>query len=475
MTPANLLAVVRMRWLLIAFVVLVTAATATGVSLSMPKKYVATASVVVDARPDPISALIYPGLAGPSFMNTQFDILNSDRVALRVVRDLKLDEDEANRQRWQQNMEGKGSIEQWLVAVLRGNVDIKASKDSNVVTVSYQVDDAQSAADIANAYVQGYINTTLELRVDPARQYAAYFNQQTQAARQALETAQTKLSKFERDNGIIASDQRLDVESARLNELSSQLVAVQALATESSSRQSVAGGTSADRLQEVLTNPTINQIKADLSRAEARLQELSARFGDNHPQLQEARASVTDLRSRLDTETRRVSGGAIVANTINQQREAGIRTALEAQRAKVLRMKALRDEAAVLQREVESAQRAFEGVTARLNQTSLESQSTQSNASILTRAEPPVNAAFPRTRINAALGLVVGTVLGLGLALMLEFHDRRLRVVEDIGTVLQLPLLGVIPGADGTAGARQRMDMKLKLLGLRIPAARERS
>lgn len=471
MSLANLLAVFRVRWLLIAFMVLLTAATAYGVSLAMPKRYVATASVVVDARPDPISALIYPGLVGPSFMNTQFDIISSDRVALRVVRDLKLDEDPELREKWEKSTGGDGSIEQWLVAGLRGNVDVKASKDSNVVVVSYRAHDPQVAADTANAYVQGYINTTLELRVDPARQYTAYFDQQTKLARQTLEAAQTKLSKFERDNGILANDQRLDVENSRLNELSSQLVAVQALATESSSRQTAAGGAGADRMQEVLSNPTVNQIKADLSRAEAKLQELSTRFGDNHPQLQEARASVADLRTRLDSETRRVSGGASVANSINVQRESGIRAALEAQRGKVMRMKVMRDEAAVLQREVESAQRAFEGITTRLTQTSLESQSTQSNASMLTRAVPPMNAAFPRTRINVALGLAVGIVLGLGFALLLEFLDRRVRVVEDVGTALQLPILGVIPKSDvrGPGRARRLVDMELRLLGVRRP------
>ena len=62
----------------------------------------------------------------------------------------------------------------------------------------------------------------------------------------------------------------------------------------------------------------------------------------------EAKASIAELRSRLDAETRRVTGGVGVTNTINRQREAEVRAALEAQRAKVLRLKAVRDEGAVL-------------------------------------------------------------------------------------------------------------------------------
>jgi uncharacterized protein involved in exopolysaccharide biosynthesis len=286
----------------------------------------------------------------------------------------------------------------------------------------------------------------VDLRVDPARQYSSFFEQRSKAARDALEKAQTRLSAFEREKGIIASDERLDVENARLNELSTQLVMAQAMSAESNSRQ---GHASADS-QEVLNNPLIAGIKADLSREEAKLQELSSRLGDNNPQVIQSKATVNSLRSRLDTETKRIMSGAGVTNSVNRQREGQIRAELEEQRAKVLKMKSVRDEGGVLLRDVENAQRAYDAVLQRLNQTSLESQTTQSNISVLSEASVPTEPASPKIVLNTLLSLVVGLMLAAGAAFGLELMDRRVRSVEDISTAVGLPVLGVLPKPNAT-------------------------
>lgn len=469
MTLANFIAIVRARLRLLLLVMGVTVVTAVVISMMLPKKYMAVASVVLDAKPDPVSALIYPGLASPAFIATQVDVLGSDRVALRVVRDLKLTESPEIRQQWQDATDGAGTVEQWLVETIKKSVDIQPSKESNVISVAYKAPDPRFAAALANAFVQAYIATSLELRVNPAKQYNSFFDDQAKAARATLEAAQTKLSNFQRQNGIVVNDERMDVEMARLNELSTQLVTFQAMTAESSSRQAQATGASADRLQEVLNNPVIGQLKSDLNRSEARLQELSTRYGDNHPQVVEARANIAELRSRVESETRRVSGGATVANTINRQREADTRAALEAQRAKVLRLKAMRDEGAVLLRDLEGAQRAFEGVSARLTQSGLESQSTQSNVSVLSPAVAPIKPSSPNVLLNTALSVVVGLLLGTGIALLLELRDRRVRGVADVMEVLQLPILGVMP-KPGTrrTGPQRLLGMEQRVLGSNV-------
>lgn len=466
MTLANFIAIVRARLWILLLVTGVTVVTAVVISFLLPKKYVAIASVVLDAKPDPVSALIYPGMASPAFIATQVDVLGSDRVALRVVRDLKLTESPEIRQQWQDDTEGQGTVEQWLIGTLKTSVDIQPSKESNVISVAYKAPDPRFAAALANAYVQAYIATSLELQVGPAKQYNTFFDDRAKAARAALEAAQTKLSSFQRQNGILVDDERLDVETARMNELSSQLVALQGLSAESSSRQAQAGGASADRLQEVLMNPVIGQLKADLARSEARLQELSTRYGDNHPQVVEARANIAELRARVEAETRRVTGGTVVTNTINRQRVADTRAALEAQRVKVLRMKAMRNEGSVLQRDVDSAQRAFEGVSARLTQSGLESQTTQSNVNVLSPAMAPIKPSSPNILLNTALSIVVGLIFGTGLVLLLELRDRRVRGIQDVIEALKLPILGVMP-KPGTrrSGPRRLLGMEQRVLG----------
>lgn len=449
MTFGQFLSILRARWWVVVLVLGLTVATTLAVSLMLPKQYEATASVVVDFKPDPITAAVYGGMPSPAVMATQVDIIGSERVALRVVRTLKLNENPGIRAQWQEDAKGEGTVEQWLITLFQKSLDVQPSRESSVIRIAYRAPDPRFAAGLANAFAQAYIDTSLELRVNPARQYSGFFDQQVKDLREALEKAQARLSSFQKDNGIIASDERLDVENARLNELSSQLVALQAVSAESRSRQAQANSASGERLQEVLNNPVVGALKADISRGEARLKELNSRLGDNHPQVIETRANLGELRARLEAETRRVTGGVGVTNTINTQREAEVRNALAAQRDKVLRMKAVRDEGLVIQRDVENAQRSYDAVQARFAQTSLESQTTQSNVNILTQAVPPVEHASPKVWLNALLALVLGGLLAVGTALLLEMIDRRVRSVEDVVTALNLPVIGVLPRPGG--------------------------
>lgn len=445
MSFIQFLSILRARFWVALGVLGLTVATTVVASLLLPKQYSSSASVVVDIKPDPVSVMAFPQMAMPGFMATQVDIIQSDRVALRVIRELRLDQNAELRTQWQQATQGQGSFEQWLADNLQRKLDVKPSRESSVIHIGYTAPDARFAAGLANAFAQAYIATTLELRVDPARQFTTFFTTQGKEAREALERAQAKLSAYQRDKGIIATDERLDVENARLNELSSQLVQLQALSSDSRSRQAQAQGGAADKMHEVLNNPLIGGIKAELSRNEARLQELNARLGDNHPQVIEARANIAALRQRVETETRRVSGGVAITSTINAQREAQVRHELAAQRAKLLQMKATRDEGQVLVREVESAQRAYDTLMARMNQTSLESQTTQSYVNMLSTASPAAEHSSPKLLLNTALSIFLGTLLAVGTALMLELTDRRVRATTDVVEALGLPVLGVLP------------------------------
>jgi polysaccharide biosynthesis transport protein len=466
MTFGQFLSILRARWWLALLILVITVVATLLVSLSLTKQYKATASVVVDFKPDPITAAIYGGSGSPAQMATQVDIIKSDRVAERVVKNLKLNENPQIRKQWTDETQGVGTIESWLAGVFQKSMDVEPSRESSVITISYKAADPRFAAALANAFVQAYIDTTLELRVDPARLYSNFFENRSREARDALEKAQSKVSKFQAEKGIIATDERLDVENARLNELSSQYTTLQAIQAESASRQTQAQGANAERLPEVLNNSIIGQLKADINRGEAGLQQLGTRLGDKHPQVLELRANLAELRQRLAAETARVTGGVGVNNTINRQRVADLRASLDAQRTKVLGMKAVRDEGLVLLREVENAQRTYDAILARFTQTSLESQSTQSNVNQLTQAVAPSEASSPRVVLNTILSFVIGGLLAVAVVLLLELRNRRVRSMGDVVAALDLPVIGVLPGPGSRAriGARRITSLQQRLM-----------
>lgn len=446
MNFVQFLAILRARYKLALGVFGVIVLVALVLSLVWPKSYTASASVVIDAsKPDPLAAVLYPGGMNPSVIATQIDVIQSDRVAFKVVRNLKLTENPQIREQWQDATKGEGSIEQWLGTVFQRALDVKPSRESNVVTVTYKAADPKFAAALANAFVQAYLETNIEMKVEPARLYSSFFDQRAKEARDVLEKAQSRLSEFQKEKGIIATDERLDVENARLTELSSQYVGLQSLASDSVSRQAAARGNGADRMQEVLNNPLIAGLKADQARLEAKLQELTAKLGDKNPQVIETRANLAELKTRIDSETVKVGSSLGIANSINQQRAGEIKAQLEAQRAKVLQMKAVRDDGAVLVRDVENAQRTYDQVMARLNQSTMESLATQSNVSVLSQAVAPITPTSPRLTLNMAVAVFAGTLLAVALVIAMEMLDRRVRSAEDVAQAVALPILGVLP------------------------------
>ncbi|MFG6487517.1 chain length determinant protein EpsF [Roseateles sp. BYS78W] len=435
-------------------------------SFVLPKRYTAVASVVVDVKPDPLSAIAYQSLMTPGVIATQIDILQSDRVGRRVVRALKLTEVPQFREQFQNDKNGEGDIESWLVDRLQKDLDVKPGRESSVINVSYKAADPRFAAGLANAFVQAYLETAVELRTDPAKQYSNFFDVRAKQAREELEKAQNKLSAFQNENGFIMTDERMDVENQRLTELTSQLVLTQSLSAEASSRQVQANSGSGDKLQEITSHPVVAALRADLSRSEARLQEISARLGDKNPQVVELQANINELRQRIDAEVKRLTVGVNVNGNISRQREAQLRAEVEAQRARVLRLKQVRDEGAVITRDIENAQRNYDNIMQRQSVTSIESQATSSNASLLTSAAPPIDPSFPKIPLNIALGIFVGGLLAVGVVMATELRDRRVREIDDVRELLGLAVIGVLPGANSkrSAGAADGVQGQ-RLLG----------
>ncbi len=421
MTLSQFLVILRGRLLLVVSILGGVVALTIVASLVLPKKYTASAAVVVDVKsPDPISGTMLHAMVMPGYMATQRDIITSERVADKAAQLLKV--------------EARG---------LQKKLDVKPSRESNVIEISYRASDPAFAAAAANAFAQAYIDASIELRVEPARQYARWFGEQDQTLRDNLDKAQARLAAHQQKYGIVAGEERLDSELVRLNDLSAQLTVVQGQAAEAKSKRLT--GSAAASLPEVVQNPLITTLKGDVARQEARLQELAGNLGRNHPQYRRMEAELASLRNRLEAETRVIASGFGTSAAASKDKEAELAAAIAAQKKKVLGIRQAREELAALQRDLDIAQKAYEGVTQRLIQSRLESQVVQSNVSILAPAREPTEPSFPNLLLNIVAGIVLGTFGALGAALVLELIDRRVRSAHDVAEMLQIPVLGEVP------------------------------
>lgn len=446
MTFNQFIAILKARWRMVVIVLALIVVSVVALSMVWPKQYTARAMIVVNSggAPDPINGTLMANNLLPTYIATQLGVITSDRVTRKVIRALGLDRSPEMREKWQDATDGEGSFEGWLSELLLEHLSVAPTRDSSVIMLSYTGTDPRFAAALVNSYVAAYLETNLELRVEPARQFKTMFDEQVKQARTELEAVQTRLSGYQQSKGLIANDERLDIENVRLAELSSQVTALQSLVAESKNRRAQAGS----NLPEVINNAVVAGLRANIANVSAQLNEAEAKYGAAHPTVQQYKANLAELNSKLNSEIARVSSSVGVSDTVNRAREAELRAALNAQREKVLRLKEQRDEAAVMLRDVENAQRNYDLLLARYAQTNLESQNSQTNVSVLQTADPPFEPSSPRIVLNTLAAIFVGGLVGLGAALVTEILRRRVRTEDDFVNDLGVPLLGTMPPAD---------------------------
>lgn len=419
---------------------LATVAVVSVVSFVLPRQYVATASLVFDFRPDPVAGAVMPGAGLPGYLNTQADILQSDRVAIRAVKLLKLSQNPEAVDSWKEATGGKTPLENYYAQLLLAGLQVKPGKGTNVLSLTYTATDGQFAAAVANAFAQAFVDVNVELRVEPARQYASWFDDRLKVLRADLERAQAKLSAYQQQKGIVITDERLDAETSRLNALMTQLTEIEGVKATVASRQKNSGG---QYSPDVMESTVIQGLRAEIAKAEARLAELDATQGRNHPQFRQAQAQVNGLKQQMAEEMRQAAGATATAGRVASQKEVELKNAVDEQKKRLLELRAERDAMAILVRDVESAQRAYDAVAQRISLSQLESQMQQSNVSILSPAIEPDEPAKPRILVNILASIVAGGLFGLGAALGLEKLDRLARTPEDL-VVEGVPVLAVM-------------------------------
>jgi chain length determinant protein EpsF len=448
-----------------AFVITLAAVilAAIAVALVVPKKYVATSTVMLDARDEQsMSPSTRATLRDRNYMSTQVDLIKSGRVGVQVVKDLKLAQKPGMREAWEKATGGAVPIDEWIAGNLveKVRVDIPGS---NVITIQYSSSDPKSAAAVANGFAKAYQETVLALRTGPSREAAEWFEGQLRTMRAQLQQSQSKMASYQKAKGITSVDERTDIETARLDALSSQYSAARNATYDAVSRYKQArelvgsaatGGSAAaiEAMPEILANSHLNGLKVDLTRLEQRFEQESTVLGEKHPQFQRTKAEIQTLRDKIASEVKRVVASLGNAVETAKKREAELKAAVEAQNARVISMKDARIELASMNADVANAQRSYDAVLARYMTNKIESSAKSTNVALLTPAIEPLEPAQPKVGLISGLAVLIGAMLAAAVVFVLESMDRRVRTRADLETRLAVPSLGRLSRWQPTGG-----------------------
>jgi uncharacterized protein involved in exopolysaccharide biosynthesis len=447
MSIVQFLRILLARWKLILATALACFAVATTIAMLLPKRYPATARVMFEAKTDPVTGQVLLGGKGSTYLGDQIQIIKDMRVAGSVVDRLGLANDPGLVAAYESSgrTAEDGGIRAWLGQQIIDNTEANMVRGSSIMEISYQTDDPERAKAIVGVIREAYIGESLRLRTDPAGRTGAWYQEQTNKAREDLTKAETVLADYMRENNITMVN-GIDSESAKLASLQAALQQAQGM--EGTNTMS-----SATRL---VTDPVADQLAIQLAQVEDELALAGARLGTEHPGYKAILARRNTLQKQVSQARARSQQSVSAMSGAVKQSVADLTRQVEAQAKVVLDRKPVLDELVRLAREVEMKRTQYEEANKQADQLKLASDQSEPGITVMGDPVASKTPSYPKVGLVALVSAALGLGLGLVMALLIEFVARRVRGHEDLAFASGAPVLAIV-------GSRQPSSLRLKL------------
>lgn len=382
-------------------------------------RYEAQSRVMLDViKPDPVTGEVMATAFLRAYGKTQVELVKDQQVANRVIQDLGWASDPAIQGLYEGRRFGRSlSFPQWAAKVIMSGADAKLIEGSNILEISYTSGSPTRAKAVADALRNAYIDQSLQSRQDAARKNANWYEAQAEKSKAILLEAESRRAKFERENGVLLQDNKIDVDSARLA----------ALATQGS------GPMIAPAVGEPPSATQLAQVQGEIAEA-------SKALGPNHPTLQALKAREAALSQQVARERSQAASAANVA--AGAARVTG--GMLDAQKAKVMNQREKVERARLMQDEIDLRRDQYAKAMARAAQFRQEAEVADSGVVPLASAVTPQSPVFPKKPLVLGGATFGGFGLGLVLALILELIGRRVRSADDLRALVDAPVLATI-------------------------------
>ncbi len=436
----------KRRWTVITAVLVLTTV-AVLASFRMTPVYRATARVELEAETPMVQSLneVYQKAeTDDAFLQTQIQVLKSDKLAWRTIEELRLAENPA--------FAGGTRMGQWdaekaklrLIEVFRGRLNVQLVPRTRMLLVGFENPDPRLAAQVASALVNNYVDYNFREKYDATRQVSGFMEQQLDELKAKVEKSQQALVQYERQHEIVNTGEKQNVLEQMLSDVSRDLTTAESerIQRESLYRQvtdnraQVAALAHSDLLQK------LEEKKADLR---GQYTEVTTQYGPKFPrairleqQLAEYQGQITREQNRVIERLRHDYNAAVGRENLAAQ-------AFARQKEQLGKLNQLLVQHNILQRDFESNQQLYQNLLQRLKDATVSAGLRSTNIHIVDSALPPTSPIRPRKALNIALGLLGGLVLGIMGAFAQEGLDRSVNSADQIESLLFTPALAVIP------------------------------
>ena len=438
--------VIRIRLPLIFLVFVLVVGTASIITYLMPSRYMS--SVTMQIKESDTSLQVFGRDAAerfdPHFVTTQFEIIQRKEILYPVIENLQLD------RKWGVNSRDLA------YSMLRKRLNMRELRNTDLIQISVLDQDRNQAADITNAIAEEYqrrriaeqqqwMNRSLiQLQDEVGKQRRKVDELRDTAARIRVQHAINDLNPESVQDPMQARERVLLSEEEQVNNERLKVTVLRA-------KQDQVSWMTDDQIMRSIRaldieDPTILQVLPAYQEAiseEARL--LNSGLGVNHPTVKALRARKDVMEKQLQEQISVLRKTLADNLRIAEEQLAKLETGLEGSRDLQQESKTRSSVYILAKNDYIQAKKLLEAAEMRLSTETMQRTMPQSPVTIWERAEPSQFPARPRVVLNVALSVLVGLAFGLGLAFFIEHLDTSVKTIEDVETLLSVPVLAVIP------------------------------
>jgi exopolysaccharide transport family protein len=403
----------------------------------------------------------------PAEMETEARILQSDLLALQVIKELSLERRSefggkapalpSSLDLAPDPLQADNGRTSSLLSSFRSNLTVTLVPNSHIIEVHYRSPNQELAATVVNAVMSTYAENNFKSRFDSTMQASDWLSKQLVDLQMKVESSQEKLVRYQKEHEILGIDEKQNITTEKLDELNKALTAAE---SERMDKESVYRLVQAGDVDSIVSAAGVLDSAAPGSQppsslletlrgkeADLKIQaaELNTQFGPAYPKLAQVNSQIKEVDAQILTEIRKVGGKIKGQYTAAVQREKMLHDALQSQKQEANKLNESAIEYSLLKRDLDSNRQLYEGLLEKLKEAGVSAGLRSNNFRIVDVARTPSYPIEPNIPRNLAFAFMLGLTTGVGLAFLLEGLDNTVRTTEQAQMISGLPPLGMIP------------------------------
>ncbi|MBZ5502683.1 MAG: polysaccharide biosynthesis tyrosine autokinase [Acidobacteriia bacterium] len=458
------------QWLMLTFLVTVVTVV-TIASFKMKPIYEAAARVEVDKE----SQAMLPFHQGSQYddeyvdmqeyLETQTKILQSETLALQTIKSMDLGRypefgGASSALVFRQG--GAAPKRPAILGAFLGGLGVKLVPNSRLIEVRFEAQDPQLAAQVVNTHVQNYIELNFRSKYDATTQASNWLSAELEELRIKVQKSEDERLAYERANQIWQIDEKQDITTQKLADLSKAVTEAQTSLAEKEALYRMAASGNVDALPTAQVNPVIQDLIKRKSELDQSYADAVNQYGPNYPKVQRLVEQQKELAEDLARAQKTMVESIRQDDTTARSRAQLLQEALDKQKAEANDLAEKLVQYHILQHDAEANKQLYDGLLQKLKEASITAGLRSSNIRIVDPALAPTVASRPQKARNILLGFLVGLVGGIGLAIFREYLDNTVKSPDEVEALTGLPSLAVVPALPGLGNPQSRLSRRQK-------------